>query len=462
MGDNAGPDAAVWPTVRPVTGILIAAFVVCLVIAVAQRIALFVDGSNEFLAALQGPDWWLHSRFLSRFLSRLPVHIGISWGVTDLDTLLVLFGVGMFGHFALMLGVCTLAARDRSEYVLFPLASFFLVSANLSFYPFNGSHLLVSVFWSLLFVVTMPRMWSGTWAVTGILLAVIALACYESMLILGVVLAAAAFWRARRVERRWLRAGALTIGVLNLAGVGIAAASIMDQGSDRYSGGLWSLPYSGTLHGPAVLSLAAFGLILCARRTGPRAWRAAAVILVAACTLWVATGIRWPEYTVNMFVQHKVRFMNLTFIGLLAGLFFVTLRWGGTWAAATWLRAGRVLAVTALMQTSWLVLTANDWAHYLRLVEQESNARSGIIPFDETVLAKELVDDRPVRVLTGGWSTPLLSLLSARNGEVRGLIGNPPWWNGWVALDLGNPERVFFLERFGFRFDHYLEAINGK
>ncbi|MEQ1691357.1 MAG: hypothetical protein ABMA00_08740, partial [Gemmatimonas sp.] len=128
-----------------------------LVVAVAQRVALFADGSYWFLSILLegGVQSW-NPRWSSYTILSAPTILAAWSGVRNVTALEVVFGVGMYGHFAIMMIICARAAARRRHLLIFPAASFFLVSANMGFWPHTGSHVMVSLFWSLLFVLMLP------------------------------------------------------------------------------------------------------------------------------------------------------------------------------------------------------------------------------------------------------------------------------------------------------------------
>ncbi len=452
--------SASWSGILLVKAIVITSLGLYLLIAIAANVGLFADGALAFLEGLDfPPDFWLHPRLTSRILVRLPLYAALWAGVTDLGPLHLAFATGLFGHFAVTLTICALAVRDRPVFLFFPLASFFLASANASFFAFTGSHVAVSLFWSLLFVLLMPARWSWRWLVTAIALSIGVMASYESMAVFGLVLAGAALWRFHAETAPILRAGATLVGILCLSSVVVSIAGLHMRGVDHF---VAKLPTGGLEmrgHGIHALSVIALGLISVVPRMPWRSWSLAAGGLATAGILWLGAAAWMPGETINPYAQHRVRLLNLLVPLVLTALFFVAKRAGPSWTSSHWLRAWRLLAIMALIQTSWFMMNAAQWQHALRLTDESANTGSGLRPFEETPLNQELVSGHPVRTFFGGWNVPILTLLAARNGQVRAIVANPRSWTGWVAFDPADLSELAYLKRYGYSFDLYEAAM---
>lgn len=456
VGAAATPDDT--RTLRLLFAIVTACLTIYLLAAVAFRVGLFADGSFLFLRTLLSRGLEVGSRGMEDVVTRLPLLLAIRTGRQGMHELAIIYGVGLFAHAALMVLICLKAARERWVLVLFPLASFFLVSANIVFWPARAGGVLVSEYWSLLFILVVPGRWTRGWMWLAVVLGVLTLASFESMLFLGAVLAVAAEWRARQEVDRVLRAGARVVLALVLLGACIALTSVLRQEPGHFTESLVRLVDSrGRWHGTMVLSLLAFTLLAFSTAHRHIVWRTVAVLLVGGCAGWLVAGWLAPTRTITPQLHHDVRIFNLWGTLGLTGL-FLWARVGG-WDPSRWRQAWRVVSVIALTQTAWLLFVGPQWASYLARIAQESASGSGIVPFEQTMLNAETLDGKVMRAFNWGWTVTVLSVLSAPQGDVRAIVTNPAWYDDWQPITLQTLEELEPLRHYGFHFEKYRVAI---
>jgi hypothetical protein len=436
--------------------IVVGVVIAFLLLALAQRVPLFADGGWLLIRNLRPDPLFVTPRITSDFVYQIPMRTAVLMGVTSFRVMELLYGVGVLGHFVLMLVICWKASPSRRELIFFPVASFFLVSANLIFFSFTGSHLVVSGYWVLLFVLLLPPQWSVGWALVAVLAAAALVASYESMIVLGWIILVAAIWRFRRESSPILKSGAALVGVLTVASLVVAVIGVRTK--------TWRLIHfdmmDGGVNGMLVASIAAFLIIATGARWKERWWNAAMVALVSFWLLWlVAKGMLQANYH-GVWAQREIRLLNL--LGPLAlSIPFFWVLWSRTPISIVARdRAWRVLAVAAFAQLEWLALTSSQWFSYLRFVEQEAHVQAGIIPYASSILGPDANGAYLTENFRTKWSAGVISLITARDGRVRAIIANPTDWKGWVPFD---PQYVaddlFYLKRYGFNFDEFLAAL---
>lgn len=454
-GTEARISAAIATTVFALLGLY-------LVVAVVQRVALFADGSYWFLGVLMEPSLpsW-NPRWASYSILSAPLVLAVRSGVRDIATLELFFGVGMYAHFAVMVLICARAAERRRHLLVFPAASFFLVSANMGFWPHTGSHVMVSLFWSLLFLLVLPTTRTAVWLVMTIGIALLATSAFESMLLLGPLLSAVAIWRFRHESDRVRRIGAAVVAVLCLIGSAVAILGIRAKAPGHFTKSALALVNShGYFHALLVLSLAAFALVISANSRHDLVWRLGAGMLTLACIGWLAACLIAPQSTLSVSLHHDVRTFNLWFTLALAAAFL----WWALPSAlppARIVGAWRIVALLAVAQTAWMLIATVHWQHYRTLIRQDVATHVGIRPFEATALNQDEDRGRVLRLFTWGWTLPLLSVLEAPGGDVRSIIANPTWYSGWTPFEITDPSELARLERYGIRFTTYRTAISG-
>lgn len=447
---------------RLIRRVLAALLALYCALAIGQDVALFGDGSWLFLRTLLEPELQpLNPRFASDAITRLPLLTGIWMGLRDVDWLRAAYGLGLFGHYLLLLVVCSRAARRRPQLLFFPLSSVFLLSANMTYWPFSGSHVLVSVYWALLFVLLLPVPYSRAWNACAIALAGVASSSFESMLFLAPILVLAAEWRIRQPGMAAHDAGLRVVQGLCLLGLVTSVMGILDREPGHFTASAFSIrDGGGRVHGTLILSLATLGAAAMANTQRGRMWRAVALLVTFGWTGWIWAGLQYPQEIISVSLHRQIRTFNLWVTLLLTALFL--LRWRPQalpWPDGAWLRAWRLLAVAGLMQVAWLLVTSVHWQNYLRLLATQVNGATGVVPYESTVLSADADSGRVLSRLTWGWTLPTLSILGSHDGVVRSIIANPAWYSGWVPFEPRDIPSLSALEAYGFRLNEFNSTV---
>lgn len=464
---NDGPK--VQRELRILTGITLAGLAAFLLVAVVQRVALYADGAYMFYLTVgerHSLVSFTYPRASSDLLLRGPLWLALHLDIDGTFLLELIFGFSVFSHFILMFVACKRASKQRPLLMVFPITSLVLLSANMGFWPFTGSHVVVSLFWSLLYVTVLPEPWTLRWTVLAVILAIFATCAYESMLGLGPILVIAACWRTYTEVGFLRRAGALLVALLCLTGVGVALYSVLGSEAGHYvKSSVTLVDPGGRIHGMQLLSLWALvllgAIVLAGRHSiAHRTWNVGMALLVAGCVFWIGACLFFPERTITVSVQHSIRGFNLWSTLGIFGLFLVACRRDVLALPNVNTRVWRLLAVMAFAQTASLAIHAAHWNHFLQLVDREvSTTKRGPIPYEDTSLSQRRHGRYVVDVFTWGWTMPLLSLLSARDGSVRAIIANPTWYSGFAPLMLADTLELRDPTRYGYRFDEYLRAL---
>ena len=441
---------------------------VYLLLAITGRTVLFADGAFYLTWILehQRPMDFDSGRHFAHLVTQVPAVLALRLGVSDLKLLTGLFALGLWVPFAIGFWICRRAAGLRQELVLFPLVSFFAVTANSSFVIVSESHLVVSLFWALLLVLAVPRPWSGWWLALAVGLGLPLLRSYESMVLLGPILAIAASWRAAVTHSRSLRLGAAAVAVWCLAGTTVAAYWTLFPrvpfNRQAFTGALLPLrDHLGHMHGFILLSLSALVLMgIAAVRGRARVLTLGiAVFLLAAIALSLQPLLR--PATVAPLLHYHARTLNLSLTLALTAAFAFTLRWGCNVPLVRWAHASSVLLILAAAQTTWFAFATWHWIGYFSLVRREVSSASGLRAFEETRLGQPLVDGHPAATMNWGWTMPTLSILVAPGGVVRAIIANPLAERGWQPFDPRNPDSLPRLQHYGVDYGAYLAALRG-
>jgi len=282
--------------------VLLALCVLHTTTAVVSRQFLFADGSWYLSWILEHEDFRLDRyRSFAEVLTQFPAVLWIRLGGRHLAPIELLLGSGLYFHYVMTLLLCLLTARNNSELMLFPLASFFAVSANSTFFIVSESHVLASLFWPLVFLMLLRPPWRilGPVAVTA--LAIPTLRAYQSMVFLGPILFGSTCWRARQARFGWKRLGWLILATYFVGGTWIAIRGTMNPSSPDnlaafHDSVFFFRDHLDHVHVLGLLSLVTlFGIFLSlAARLPKRAFFLGSAALAMLCLVAAAAPFLWP------------------------------------------------------------------------------------------------------------------------------------------------------------------------
>jgi hypothetical protein len=161
-------------------GIGLASLVVQTVVLIAFQGHLFADGAFYLYSVLttEAPLAIDPGRHFAHLATQWPAVVGIRLGISGIDQLSYLLGVGLYLPTLVGLGSCAWIVRRNLEWVLFPLLTAVAVTSNSTFFVVSESHLLVGVFWPLLFLLLFDHRWSWRAFTVAAVLALPTLRCH--------------------------------------------------------------------------------------------------------------------------------------------------------------------------------------------------------------------------------------------------------------------------------------------
>ncbi len=449
-------------------GIAMVAVVVERFTAVASDLQLWGDGAWVFIeiASKRGYHFWVgdwksqlfQSRLFTTLLEETPTVLATHLRVHSLHLLSVVYGVTLYGHALLSLYLCYRYAR-RKWYVLFPLLSFFAGPMNVETYLSTDSHLLVSLYWPVLFILLFREELTG-WTLLLLLgLSVPMLIAYESMLFFGVILVGVCLWRFRRFPRQ--RALAAGLGVWYLMGVAIAVVSILHpfDPSNRsgFLHGLQYLLHSPHLPGKISLLILLCGALVLAVPAGAAWLRRIVAIVGLTAIVYLCFAVLMGTTPASLDGEVAARVLNLLAPLLATGLLLLEV--SGYRKADRQAIGLAALLVGALGfgQAVWNLAAIGEWQGYLATMRYDLLSHEGVIPYEESVLSRPQFGFLDLKDLEMNWPLPALSLYEAGRGEVRSIIA--PEARSWFPFDPYNPGDLPDLSRYRIYYHSYKQTL---
>lgn len=463
---------------RVVAAICLAGFLLHLAYAIAEWRFLFGDGVNFFVQILAHGEHFegnRPTRLMAVLITQAPLLAGLRAGITDLDVLAVLYGLGLYFPYILCMAVWVVVTRHRPELLVFPLAFLFASAANSQFFIITESHTAAALFFTLVpLVVLVPRWNAGTVAL-GSALMVASLYAYTTDILYGPLLAALAAWRASCAESKLARAGWVAAVLVFIAGAVISLLDIVTPAETKMSAEpfiqhalamAWHHTFAifagsiVNLHHGALLSifaLLAIALLLVPFRAtqGPGIAGWTVSLYGLACLAVLLTLVAFPV-RLEVPLHYRARVLQLVLPPLFAVALFGIAHWKWSVPAPRLRAAFAVVLALALFQNGWHVLATHQWSGYLDVFRVELAANSGYLRIQDSALSERRRGRQVIEKMNWGWTLPSTSIVLAPEGRVRTIVGDP---GRDRPYDPREPGSLPDLSRYGVDYSGYVAAL---
>jgi hypothetical protein len=421
---------------------------------------LFVDGAN-FLVHIARQEAFFDfydPRYYAMVLGQIPVMIAVTLGNVDLHLLARLLSLGLFGLPTLFYTLALHRTKDDPVLLAIVIAAIGLVFMTTSFFIVGEYNTLYAIV--ILMGVRLATAERLT-TVDGVVLALLALLSiriYETMIYLGPLLCLIILWKVWRAPARPIVATALYLlaAVFAIRGMTVAIYSVTHPHQPEHLEEVWvmainfwqNLQFDFALG--ATLVVVAWALIKPADLINNRPYRYALVLLALLALsplLALTDGLVRP--------LAKSQYVARTVSGLIIGTMVVVCvayRARPAVRLPVFAVLRQPVAAKRFLSFSFLMLLAGipadlqltqSWVGYLDNIRTTIRERSGIIPVEETPLARQ-----PYSLFIENWVLTSQSVL-LRAKPTDGVLAPPRTYvNEWVPFP---PEELPNMGRFYWR-----------
>jgi hypothetical protein len=377
------------------------------------------------------------------------------------------FGLGLYFPQLISLWLCYSITKKKNLYfILFPVVSLFGISMNVSFMSVHESHVLVSIFWPILFYLVLKDEFKWSESIILLFLAFFFMRSYESASILGslliVVIASRIFKLWNKASLRTRVVWGLTL-IMLIASVAMAVYSILFPLCPENKAAFLSSFSEILNHWPAILSFVYISLIslsiLFRKFIHTLVFKFIFVLLLlfsffVGLSPMIVPDLTRPDlqYPARVFVTYMLPLFSILAYFVLGSVIVVE--------EGTWKKIAVLGAFLVISQTTWQILATAQWDGFRTIFKEELVSRAGVVKFEDTLLKNEKMGIQIIRQMAWDWSNPTLSVLWATNQDIKTIIINPERaagrWQPFNPLDINGLPKV---EEFGFSFVNYKEHL---
>ncbi|MFH1078734.1 MAG: hypothetical protein V1766_00490 [Pseudomonadota bacterium] len=427
----------------------------------------FADGAYFFVHLLETGNFLqlnpnrMNAHYATQFLPVMAIKI---LGIRDYALLSYLYGINLYLPQLVSLAICySLVKKDNAFLMVFPLLSLFGVSMNGSLVAISQSHVMTSVFWPIIFYVTLKERVSLKDSFIFFALVLVFMKSYESALFLGPILAFISFQKiVRKGGAQKILWGVAT--TLFFASAMIALREILHPYDAGNRMNFIMSVFELHRHYPAVLSMCFMILIFISSFRPELLKRHFIPIACAlfACMMLVSFSPIIYPHVIMPYLQYNARVMTAYVIPPMAIFLYLIVNNRISVPRDSWNRIGILVAILIFGQISWHLITASQWNGFRKVFKQELSQHSGRVSFQDSILSRNRVGKQLVGPFLWNWSVPTLSILWSNGGNVSTIITNNPEYRAWEPFDPARIENLPKIEPFGFSYMTYKEAIEMK
>ena len=419
---------------RPILLGLTAFYVFSCLYAVASHRLWYSDGAWFYVDTLKTKLFFIDREDMRLFGSALiqaPAFLAMHLGLRNLTILSIIYDFPFIFQYFISIACCLrIAGRENIKYIVFPVLSLFIGSMPCFLLAFHHQHTMLCVFWPLLFIMLFQKKWGPVNLFFFSFFSLITLQIYESMLILGPVLASAALINRMKAKTRSEMICWSLAALIFSAGTLIALISVITPGhpgnfQQFKSSALNFMALSPSLFHPAAF-LSVFGLIFTAVSLRMREKIFIFIFYFFLLINVLAPGIPlffpekiapWLYYNTRAFGVLIPFFLSVTMIFFKSGQFSLN---DGAWR--------RIFAITALLafgQTALDVSMTYQWTRYVKAFQNELWTHQGLIANKDIRFMKHL-KGRGLVNFGWDWTWPVMSLLLSPDGQIKTILLNRP------------------------------------
>jgi hypothetical protein len=417
---------------------------------------LFVDGANFLVHIARGEGFFdfYDPRYYAMVAGQVPVMTAVTLGVTDLHLLARLLSIGLFALPTFFYHLALHRAKDDAVLLAIVIAAVAIVFMTTSFFivgEYNTLYAVVILMGVRLATAERPTVADG---LVLALLALLAIRTYETMIYLGPLLCLVILWKVWSAPRRPVAATALYLlaAAFCLRGMTVAIYSVTHPHQPEHLEEVWmmALDFWQNLQFDLVLLAAlvvvVWALVRPAALKGhrPYAWAALFLALLALSPLLALSDGLVRPLAKSQYVARTVSGLIIGAMVLVMQIHRSTLatRVPALMALRPPAAAGRFLGFAFLMLLAGVPADAyltQSWANYLGVIRSAVQSRGGIIPTEDTPIARQ-----PYSLFVENWVLTSQSLLM-RAKPSNGVLAPPRSYREWVPFP---PEELPNMGRF--------------
>lgn len=450
-------------------------YVAHVVHAVFAARVLYADGVNFFVNILANgavsDGGRAFARLYANALTEAPLLTLVRLEVTNMEILGYAYAIGLYLPYVACILVWLWATRKAKAYRLFLLMYLFACAMNSEFFLVSESHAAAALTFALLPLLLFRIPWGPGTACLALALAAPTVRSYESMLILGPILAAACAWRGMKSSHTLTRVGWGAFMCWFLSGAVVAlsevlnpslpesqtAVSFLEDAVELFRDNMLGLLAGNlNLHFAAILSMAGMVLAVSSLVVSHRLLKNLVVGFAVGSALLLLLLAVFPAM-MEVGLHYKARVLN-AIVPLFLGLGLLVLRVKSVDLSRRVGLAFMVMLILGVFQCGWHLIATNQWAGYVSIFREELSKGEGYIQFEDTLLAERRIGRQSVSGMNWPWTAPLMSIVLTPDGEVGSIIANPQPTE-WEPFDPVNPAELPDLSRYGIGYDEYLNAL---
>jgi hypothetical protein len=439
-------------------------YIAVIAYSIYAQMYYFADGSNFFIHMLENGDFIrlnpnrIYAHYVTQFL---PIAAMDIFGIKNYAVLSYLYGINLYLPIVAGLWVCYSIVKKSNPYLMvFPLLSLFGVSMNSMMHLAAGqAHVISSVFWPILFYMTLKEEYSLRDYVIFFALALVFMKSYESAVFLGPILAFISLPRIFRKGGHQKLFWAVAT-MFFFASIIIALREILHPFDPGNETNFIMSVFVLYRHYPAVLSLFYIFAIsvffflpaLLERYFSYIMFFLLGLTLLVSFSPLVAPSLIKPslQYSARVLMAYMIPPMGVLFYFIAGNRISVS--------ENTWKRVGMLTAILIFGQISWQMIAVSQWNGFRQVFREELGQHRGLLLFEDSVLSRNSIGKQLIKPFIIGWTVPTMSILWSRGGNVSSIITANQDFTTWQPFDPGNIEDLPKVERFGFSYKTYRES----
>ena len=407
-------------------------------------------------------------RVFAEALVQTPLLLTIDLGIYDLEVLSAVYGASLFLPVVLGLLAALYIVRDKPEWMIFPLSSFFLATMNTDFMMVAENRVFISFMWPTIFSMIFLKGWRSIFGVAffGFFL----LRSYPSMIFFGPVLSLISFSKSRDSQKDfWEKVFWSLMCVWFFCGVLFSLHAIINPKTpENFKSFIESILFfvsikedgSVAFHLTGLFSVLISLVLFVAYFKEDFLDIKPLRLCVVLIGLFVSVSPLIYPRLFETELHYKARIWH-TFFPLFLFFLCLWMHYQKVSFKNKFLKqAYTVVLFAGFVQIAWNMSATYKWKSFLDTSRQHIANYQGFVEYEDSFLVDFYQRHPSQKLFDWGWTWPMMSIFLSENGDVGAIIGE-------VKTDKPSPNEIHRyntlslppLKQYGIKYDRYIESL---
>lgn len=428
-------------------------------IVLTQRF-FYADGVHYFIKLLQEKSFIYSDDFArhhAHYITQFPLVILLKYfNYRNVDILSYIYGFSLYLPQMLNIIISLyLLKKINTKFIIFPLISIFGISMNMSFMIVHELHVIVNLFWPLLFYIVYIENYKWWDYLIVITISIITVRCYEIAIFLNSILltlSLVTIYRKRNILDLSKKTLLIFLIIIFSISIIIAFISIINSRCPENKAFFLSTIVDN-IHNYLLITSFLFTLFISITFLFPGIINSMIYSLSFYLLVLFGFFISISPIILSDLIKPYLHYTARSYIAIMLPLFSVftiyIINNSIKFSELVWSKTSKIVTLLIIFQLLWQCFATLQWQGFKSVFKNMLTQHSGFVEFEDTILVNKNIGIQLIRPFTWDWNNPSLSLIWSNDGYIKTIVLNPKYYTRWQPFDPNDISNIPNLSEYG-------------